>query len=210
VYEYTYWYICSPSMETRGKRDVNDGKGCGYAMVRGMSKPIIDRTNGHRSQGKKCFGTGCNNRMRLHPGNVMLADNDRQFMWHLEDKVFSSGILSGCKARPTPSNRHRWAMAEADRHNNPQNYENDSSMSNRRNPHEFYKLENTPTPEENIENQRSMSNCSNASEERTDSFEETPPAQEGNRVEKVSKATPGFGTFARNTDGTFTFNEVKQ
>jgi hypothetical protein len=203
-YNYTYWYRCSPSTELRGRREENEGKGCGYAMVRGTHQPI---TSTSRTQGKKCLGVGCNNRMRLNPGNTFLADHDDHFQHYLSQRRMRGpeGFWNRV-AVPTPLSRYNWAMNEADFRNNTENYSRTNGSSRILN--EFVLLEGCPTPEESLANQRRLSEDSNRSEEALSVFEETPPAQEGNEVTEVSKATPRFGTFAQNSDGTFTYNEV--
>jgi len=202
-YNYTYWYTCSPSMELRGRRAENEDKGCGYVMVRGTHNPI---GHSNQTQGKKCLGVGCNNRMRLNPGNTWLADHDDHFQHYLSRHRHRAEDGSYRMATANKWNRYHWAMVEADRRNNPENYARTHGNPRYRN--EFVLLEGAPTAEENLANQRHLNKDSNRSEETSSVFEETPPAQEGNEVTEVSKATPGFGTFTRNSDGTFTYNEV--
>ena len=180
-------------------------------MVRGTHNPI---THSSHTQGKKCLGVGCNNRMRLNPGNTWLADDDDHFQHYLS--IHRQRDEHGLFRDPYQANRwnrYQWAMVEADRRNNPENYAR--AWNNPRHPNEWVLLETAPTAEESLANQRQLKKDSNRSEktlsvfeETLSVFEETPPAQEGNLVSEVSIATPGFGTFAQNSDGTYTFNEV--
>ena len=64
AFDHWYYYQCTPSSETRGRRDAHDG-GCEHFNHRGTNQPI---TETWRPQGNPC--KNCGRRQRLNPGIV--------------------------------------------------------------------------------------------------------------------------------------------
>jgi len=75
AFDYWYYYQCTPSSETRGRRKAHEG-GCGHFIPRGTKQPISETW---KPQGNRC--PNCGRRQRLNPGIVV---QPREFEYVLE------------------------------------------------------------------------------------------------------------------------------
>lgn len=75
AFDYWYYYQCTPSSETRGRRKAHEG-GCGHFVPRGTRQAITETWS---PQGNPC--PNCGRRQRLNPGIVVEAAEYTNGSW---------------------------------------------------------------------------------------------------------------------------------